>query len=91
MNRQEFTEKAKHNIDKVSERIDVLELKTKTASAEMKLKYHEQINDLKEKKSALESKYHEVMDMAEDKWDDAKESVKTGMESLKDTMKHLFD
>lgn len=91
MKRNDFTEKAKQGIQDLSDKIDELENKAKSASDDLKAEYKEQIKALDKKKSALEHKYNEVKDMAEDKWEETKESFKTGMESLKDTFKHLFD
>lgn len=91
MNKQEFTVKAKHRIDEVSDRIEVLMLKAKTASAALKLKYHQQINELQEKKTLLKAKHEEVKTMTDEKWDNLKDSLKIDFSYLNEELKHMLD
>jgi hypothetical protein len=51
MEREEFKEKAKQSIDDLFVRIEKLEAKMKMAKADAKVKYKDEIDELKQKKS----------------------------------------
>ena len=91
MSKQEFTEQAKHSMKQISEKIEALHLKTKSATSEMKEKHQHHIHDLEEKKAALEKQYHEVNSMADDKWNYKKDSFKIDLAFLNEKLKHMLD
>jgi chromosome segregation ATPase len=83
MNREEFKEKAKNQIDHLFEEIDNLEKKKDKAEDAVKSKYENQIEQLKEKKFNLQQKYTRLENAAEDKWDDAKEAFSEATDDFK--------
>lgn len=91
MEKQEFKESAKKAVDEVSAKINALKLKMEAASDDMKKELVTQLVHLEEKKETLSAKYTDLMDAAEDKWEDAKESFKTHSDSLKTKLKDLLD
>lgn len=91
MKKQGFLDKAKTSIDDLDSKIAELKIKMNKASDKTKDTYLEQLEALVRKKNKLELKYLELSNMTENKWEDSKETFKTSMESLKDTMRHLFD
>ena len=62
-----------------------------TASESVKLKFQEKIDDFEEKRDELEAKYEKLLDVADDEWDDAKESFKTRFARLKEKLKNTIE
>ena len=91
MKKQEFKEKAKLNIAIADNKIETLKLKVKEAKIGAKAEYEKQIKHLKEKKSSLETKYKELSNIAEDKWDETKEDFIESMQDLQAKIKNIFD
>lgn len=83
MNKEEFKEKAKNQIDHLFDEIDDLEKKKDNAEATMKSKYDNQIEQLKQKKFTLQQKYTRLENAAEDKWDEAKDAFSEATEDFK--------
>ena len=47
--------------------------------------------DFEEKRDELQAKYEKLVDIADDEWDDAKESFKTRFARLKEKLKNALD
>ena len=91
MERVVFEAKAKQQINDISNEIDSLKLKMKTASENLKHQFQEKIDDFEEKRDELQAKYEKLVDIADDEWDDAKESFKTRFARLKEKLKNALD
>ena len=91
MKKQQFKEKAKLNIEWANSKIAELELIMQDVKIETKSEYKEQIQNLKEKKASLESKYQELSEITEDKWDETKEDFIGAIYDLKLKIKNIFD
>ena len=83
MEREEFKQKAKQSIDDIFARIDQLEGKMDQAKADAKVKYKEEIKELKKKKADLQSKYDKLEDAVEDKWEEVKNAFTESAGSFK--------
>ncbi len=55
MEREEFKEKTKQGIDDLFAQIEKLEAKMKQAKADARLKYKDEIDELKQKKAEMQS------------------------------------
>ncbi|MFT4968641.1 MAG: putative nucleic acid-binding Zn-ribbon protein [Chitinophagales bacterium] len=83
MNKQEFKAKAKKSIDDLFSKIDALEEKRRELNSEFNREYEKELKKLKEKKLDLQSKYDDLENASEDKWDDVKISFSKASESFK--------
>ncbi len=70
MEREEFKQKAKQAIDDVFSEIEKLELKMSKARADAKVKYADDIENLKKKKAEMESLYNKLENNVEEKWEE---------------------
>ena len=91
MKKQEFKEKAKLNIARASAKIAELEMKMHEINIDTNNEYDEQIQNLKKKKAFLQSKYGQLSEITEDKWDERKEDFISAMHDLKSKIKNIFD
>lgn len=83
MEREEFKQKVKQSIDDIFARIEMLESKMVKAKADAKLKYKDEIEELKKKKAELQSQYDKLEDAMEDKWEEVKNALTESAGSFK--------
>lgn len=76
MSREDFVLKLKEKIDLWNADLDKLQAKADLAGTEARVKYQQQIDDLKKKRGELEEKMAQLRGASEGAWGD----VKTGME-----------
>jgi predicted nucleic acid-binding Zn-ribbon protein len=76
MSREDFVIKLKEKIDLWNADLDRLQAKADQTSAEARVKYQQQIEDLQEKRQALEEKIAQLRGAGEGAWED----IRTGME-----------
>jgi predicted nucleic acid-binding Zn-ribbon protein len=76
MSREDFVIKLKEKIDLWNADLDRLQAKADQTSAEARVKYQQQIEDLQEKRRALEEKIAQLRGAGEGAWED----IRTGME-----------
>jgi uncharacterized protein YhaN len=76
MSREDFVIKLKEKIDLWNADLDKLQARADQASAEARVKYQQQIEDLHAKRGELEVKMAQLRGAGEGAWDD----VRTGME-----------
>lgn len=87
-------EKIKKQIDEMDDQIRIWEAKLASAKSQAKAEYYEKIADLKAKRNQVKAKYDELLDAAEEKWEDAKDVFSSASESFKEgfaKLKTLFD
>ncbi len=85
MEREEFKEKAKKSIDDLFLQIEKLEAKMHKAKADAKLKYKDEIDELKQKKAEMQG----LLDKVEDKWEDVKLAFNESAPSFKEGFARL--
>jgi len=90
MEKQEFREKAKQSIDEIFDKIEELKARKAEAKAEFQDTYKEQIEVLEVKKAELEVKYNNLLDVAEDKWEEVKQAFSESTVSFKEGFSKLF-
>lgn len=76
-NRQAYVEKIKAKIDEWSAEIDKIEAKARGAEADQKIKYEQQLSEMRMQREKARDKMHEISASSEDAW----ETLKDGMES----------
>jgi hypothetical protein len=83
MEREEFKQKAKQSIDDLFTRIEQLEAKMDKAKDDAKVKYKDEIEELKLKKADLQAKYEKLENAVEDKWEEVKNAFIESAPSFK--------
>jgi predicted nucleic acid-binding Zn-ribbon protein len=59
----------KHQLDELNEQVTRLEAKAKEANAELRVKYNEQLGELRKLSRAAQLKMEEIKNSGEDKWE----------------------
>ena len=86
--REEYIDKLASQLKEWSVKIDELELKARTAQAEMKTGYENQVRQLKEKRDAAAKRLHELQHASADAWD----ALKVGADAAwTDLMKSITE
>ena len=85
--RKAFQQKMEAQLDEWSAKIDVLRAKSQKASADAKIQYQQQIEQLRDKKSRAQDKLRELKDASEGAW----ESLTGGVESAWSEFKNSVD
>ncbi len=62
--------------------VDVLRAKADKADAEMRIKYHEQIDELQEKEKEIRSQLSSLKNAGEESWQDLKKGLQEASDSL---------
>lgn len=86
MDRKAFIDKLAAQLKQWDAEIEKLEAKAEKAQADAKADYHQQIEELRDKKQAAQDKLEEVKQAGEEAW----EELKSGAEEAFDTMKNAF-
>lgn len=89
MEREEFKGKAKQSIDELFVQIEKLEAKMKQAKEDAKIKYKDEIEELKQKKAEMQSVLDKVEDVVEDKWEEVKAAFNESAPSFKEGLARL--
>jgi inorganic pyrophosphatase len=90
MKRETFKNKAKLQLEEISKDIEQLKHKMKESSEDLKETYKKQIKNFEEKKEILESKLKQMADLADDKWDDAKDAFEEIANSIKEKVTKIL-
>mgnify|MGYP000314631334 CR=1 FL=1 len=85
-NRDAYIEKMKARIDEWNADIAKLEARARQAEADMKIKYEEQLETMRQQREHAREKMHEIQHASEEAW----ESLRHGMESAWDSMTKAF-
>ena len=89
MEREEFKEKAKQSIDDLFVQIEKLEAKMKKAKADAKIKYKDEIDELRQKKAEMQSVLDKVENAVEGKWEEVKAAFNESAPSFKEGFARL--
>ncbi len=80
-----YVQKLKAKIDEWNADLDKLSAKADQADGETKIKYQQQIEDLKSKRKELQDKVTNLKDASESAWEDIKEGVEKSWETWKES------
>ena len=81
-NREAYVKKMKAKLDEWDADIAKIEAKAEYAEANMKIKYNEKIDELKQQRKEATSKLHELQSAGDEAWED----IKTGLDSAWDSL-----
>jgi len=77
-----YQQKLNAKLDEWNADINKLKAKADSAEADVKLEYHEQIENLKEKQTAAEQKLNELTQASDAAWEDLKAGTESAWNSL---------
>jgi hypothetical protein len=81
--KNEYVEKMKKQLDDWNTDIDTLQVKSNLAKAEVKVKYGEQVAELRKKRQEAERKLNEIKSAADDSWEHLKGETERTVSALK--------
>jgi chromosome segregation ATPase len=81
--RDAFVQKLKAQLDEGNAEIDKLEAKAGRAEADVKIRYQEEIEKLRQQQQSAQAKLEELQQANEDAWEDLKDGVVGAWDSLK--------
>lgn len=87
---QELKDKANQGITEINAKLQDLESKMENVTGDLKVKYADQIEELKQKKDELSTKLEEWENVAEEKWDDLKENAENALGKVSGNLKESF-
>jgi nucleotide-binding universal stress UspA family protein len=82
-----YIEKAEAELKEWGAKIDVLKAKAEKSKGEIKIKYLEQIQELRNKQEALKKKLRELRESGDEAWEDFKEGMDNALDELKKSLK----
>jgi len=80
-----YVQKLKAKIDEWNAEIDKLSAKADQSQADLKLRYLEQIQGLKEERNKIEAKLEALQEAGESAWDELKEGLEDSFNIWKDS------
>jgi DNA repair ATPase RecN len=86
MSREEFVLKLKEKIDLWNADLNKLQARADQASAEARIKYQQQIEDLQEKRQELEGKMAQLRGAGEGAWEDVKSGMEIAWSSMSEAL-----
>jgi len=80
-------EKIEDQLKDWGNQIDLLKARAEKSKAEVKIKYLEQIQELKNKREAVKHRLHELRGSGDEAWGDFKEGVEEALGEMKKALK----
>lgn len=91
MGKQEYERKLKAQLTEWEADINRLRAKADAAQAEAKVKYLEEIEELRAQKKKAEARLDELEDASEDAWEDLKGGIDTAWKNLGNAVSNAVD
>lgn len=88
--RDAYVEKFKAQIDQLNAQIDSLEAKAKEAKADARIKYEQQLDDLREKRDAARSRLDDLHSASGDAWQDLKGGFERSWSAFRDAVQQAI-
>jgi chromosome segregation ATPase len=85
-NKEAYKDKLEAQMREWSAKIDLLKARADQAEAEAKIEYNKRIEDLRQKKEALQAKLSELQDASDAAWKDIKAGTEKAAADLKDAV-----
>ena len=85
-NKEAYRQKLEAQMREWSAKIDVLKAKADQAEADAKIEYQNRIEDLRQKKEALQAKLSELQNASDAAWKDIKAGTERAAADLKDAL-----
>ena len=85
--RKTYQEKVEDQLKEWGVKIDELMAKAETSKAEIKIKYLEQVEELKSKQGALKQRLGELKESGDEAWEDFKDGLEDALDEMKKALK----
>jgi len=85
-NKEAYRDKLEAQMREWSAKIDLLKARADQAEAEAKIEYNKRIEDLRQKKEALQTKLSELQNASDAAWQDIKAGTERAAADLKDAV-----
>jgi chromosome segregation ATPase len=89
MNRKEYIEKLKSQLDRTNNEIDSMEARFDSAEADARKKFQEQLTEAKAQRDAAENKLRKVRDAGEDAWEDLRGDAEQTWKALTSSVNYF--
>jgi uncharacterized coiled-coil DUF342 family protein len=90
MDKEAYQKKLQAQLDQWKAEIDKLQAKSREASADMQIKYQEQIKELRERRDEMETQYDKIQAASIDAWKDFKAGADQAWDNMADAMKSAW-
>lgn len=78
-----YKQKTRAQIKEMKARMQIFEANAERASADMRIKYHKNLDDWKSRFEDVEMKLDNLSDSAENTWDEIRSDIDTAMDELR--------
>lgn len=85
--RKTYQEKVEDQLKDWGNQIDTLKAKAEKSKAEIKIKYLEQVEELKSKQGALKQRLGELKESGDEAWEDFKDGLEDALDEMKKALK----
>jgi hypothetical protein len=85
--RKVYQEKIEAQLKEWGIQIDLLKAKAERSKAEVKIKYLEQIEELRKKQEVVKEKLHELRQSGDEAWEDFKDGLEEALDEMKKALK----
>ena len=89
-NKEAYRQKLEAQMREWSAKIDLLKARADQAEAESKIEYSDRIEDLRQRKEALQAKLRELQNASDAAWKDIKVGTERAATDLKDALQSAF-
>jgi chromosome segregation ATPase len=86
-----YADKLSAEIEKWDSEIGVMRAKAKSASADARIEYDRQINDLEKRRDELDAKLDELRNSSGNAWDDIKDGVDRAWKNMSSAVQNATD
>ena len=89
MDKETFKQNAKNTIDEIYDAIERIQEKATIVEGEAKVRFEQNIVELKDKMNELQAKYNKLDNASDEKWEEVKNAFSSASESFKEGFKKI--
>ena len=89
MDKETFKQNAKNSIDEIFDAIERIQEKASIVEGEAKVRFEQNLVELKAMKKDIQTKYSKLDNASEEKWEEVKNAFSTAAESFKEGFKKI--
>jgi len=89
MDKETFKQNAKKSIDEIFDAIDRVQERANTVEGEAKVRFEQNLIELKAKKKDLQAKYDKLGNTSEERWEEVKNAFSSASDSFKEGFKKI--
>ena len=89
MDRETFKQNAKNSIDEIFDAIERIQERANVVQGEAKVRFEQNLIELKAKKKDLQAKYDKLGNTSEERWEEVKNAFSSASDSFKEGFKKI--